>query len=348
MGPAASEESATPLVKGRRPLTIGIDVGGTNLRAGVVDAEGRVVDAVSVDTPHEAQALEDALVAAISELHGRNPVASVGLAVAGFVSREQDRVRFAPHLPWRDARVPELLEPRVGLPVFLEHDANSAAWGELYFGPASLGENVAVVAIGTGIGAALLIGGEIYRGSNGVAPELGHLPLVPGGRACPCGKRGCFERYCSGTALAATAAEMLAADPGRATILTPGGELDGAAVARAATAGDPIALAAIADFAHWLGVGLSIVADVFDPDLIVVAGGVAASAPLFLEDARRTYAGMVTGAGHRRLARIRRSELGANAALIGAAEMARRKWGLAELPVAGPAGTSARDERPDR
>lgn len=341
MGTAASD-SAAPA--GRRPLTIGIDVGGTNLRAGVVDPEGRVIDAISVATPHESHALEDELVATITQLRGRNQVASVGLAVAGFISREQDRVRFAPHLPWRDVRVPELLAPRVGLPVFLEHDANSAAWGELYFGPASMGENVVIVAIGTGIGAALLVDGQMYRGSNGVAPELGHLPLVPGGRECPCGKRGCFERYCSGTALAATAVEMLAANPGRATILKAGAELDGSAVAHAATAGDPVALAAIADFAHWLGVGLSIVADVFDPDLIVVAGGVAASAPLFLEDARRTYAGMVTGAGHRRLARIRCSELGSNAALIGAAEMARREWAIAELP----SGTSVRDESPNR
>ena len=328
----------------RRPLAIGIDVGGTNLRAGVVDSDGRVVDSISVETPRDSAALEDALVAAIGGLAGRHQVASIGLAVAGFISREQDRVRFAPHLPWRDARVAELLQPRVGLPVFLEHDANSAAWGELYFGPAAMGENVAVIAIGTGIGAALLVGGEMYRGSNGVAPELGHLPLVPGGRLCPCGKRGCFERYCSGTALAATATEMLAAHPERATVLAVGSDLDGSAVARAAETGDPIALAAIADFAYWLGVGLSIVADVFDPDLIVVAGGVAASAPLFLEDARRSYAGMVTGAGHRRLARIRCSELGPNAALIGAAEMARRRWALAELP----AGALVPDGPPDR
>lgn len=343
MGPATSV-AAAPV--GHRPLTIGIDVGGTNLRAGVVDAQGRVLDAVSVGTPRTAQALEDALVAAIAELRGRHQVASVGLAVAGFISREQDRVRFAPHLSWRDARVPELLAPRVGLPVFLEHDANAAAWGELYFGAAELAErsNTAVVAIGTGIGAALLVEGQIYRGSNGVAPELGHLPVVPNGRLCACGKRGCLERYCSGTALAATAAEMLAADPARASILVAGPGLDGRAVTLAAELGDAVALAAVADFAHWLGVGLSIVADVFDPDLIVVAGGVAASAPLFLEDARRTYAGMVTGAGHRRLARIRRSELGVNAAMIGAAELARRGWALAELP----AGTSVPEDPPDR
>ncbi len=304
---------------------IGIDIGGTNLRAAVVDATGTVIDTVSVDTPRDPASLDTALVDVIGTLAARRPVSAVGLAVAGFISRDQRVVRFAPHLPWRDSAVPERLAPRVGLPVYLEHDANSAAWGEMWFGPAGSGENVAVVAIGTGIGAALLIGGAMYRGSNGVAPELGHLPVVPHGRPCACGKSGCLERYCSGTALAATAAEMLSAAPERASALPRGATgLTGTAVAEAAAAGDAVAREAMADFAGWLGVGLSIVADVFDPDLIVVAGGVAASAPLFLDDARRVYAGMVTGAGHRRLARIRRSELGVAAAMIGAAESARR------------------------
>jgi len=304
---------------------IGIDIGGTNLRAAVVDAAGAVLDTVSVGTPHDPASLDTALVDVIGTLAARRPVSAVGLAVAGFISRDQQVVRFAPHLPWRDSAVPARLAPRVGLPVYLEHDANSAAWGEMWFGPAGSGENVAVVAIGTVIGAALLIGGTMYRGSNGVAPELGHLPVVPGGRPCACGKSGCLERYCSGTALAATADAMLAAAPERASSLPRGaGALTGAAVAEAAAAGDGVAREAMSDFAQWLGVGLSIVADVFDPDLIVVAGGVAASAPLFLDDARRVYAGMVTGAGHRRLARIRRSELGVAAAMIGAAESARR------------------------
>ncbi|QDQ99304.1 ROK family protein [Tomitella fengzijianii] len=321
---------------------IGIDIGGTNLRAAVVDPTGAVVDAVSVDTPTDAGALDEALVDVIGELSGRHAVSAVGLAVAGFVSRDQQTVRFAPHLPWRDAAVPARISPRVGLPVFLEHDANSAAWGEARFGPAGAGENVAVLAIGTGIGAALLVDGRLYRGSNGVAPELGHLQVVPGGRQCACGKSGCFERYCSGTALAATAAELLAAEPGRPSELrrAPDG-VTGAAVADAAAAGDPVALETMADFAYWLGMGLSIVADVFDPDLIVVAGGVATSAPLFLDDARRVYAGLVTGAGHRRLARIRRSELGVAAAMVGAAELARRNAAASGTDRIGGGGAEA-------
>ncbi|MCL2534667.1 MAG: ROK family protein, partial [Nocardiaceae bacterium] len=254
--------------------------------------------------------------------------AAVGLAVAGFLDSDRRTVRFAPHLPWVDAPVARRLGDRLGLPVVLEHDANAAAWAEWRFGAAAGGRNVVVVAIGTGIGAALLIDGSLYRGSFGVAPELGHLQVVPDGRPCPCGKRGCWERYCSGTALVDTALELLAADPAGSTVLARDvavdpGVLTGRRIAAAASDGDPLAVATFADFAKWLGVGLATVSDVFDPDLIVICGGAGSSAPLFLDDARDHYARLVTGSGHRPLARIRHTLLGEAAGMIGAADLAR-------------------------
>ncbi|MCP2290589.1 ROK family protein [Nocardia amikacinitolerans] len=310
------------------PLTVGIDVGGTNIRASVVDGDGEVLDTVQSPTPHSARALEDALDRAVRELCRRHPIGAVGLAVAGFINGDRSSVRFAPHLPWQDAPVAARLGERLELPVILEHDANAAAWAEYRFGAAAGGHNVVLVAIGTGIGAALLIEGKLYRGSHGVAPELGHLQVVPQGRVCPCGKHGCWERYCSGTALADTAIELLATDPGRSTVLArevyrDPGSLTGRRVAGAAQDGDPVARAAMADFARWLGLGLAFVSDIFDPDLIVIAGGVSSSAPLFLDEAREEYARALTGAGHRPLARIRTTQLGEAAGMIGAAELAR-------------------------
>lgn len=308
-------------------MTVGIDVGGTNIRASVVDADGEVLDTVQAPTPHSARALEDALDRAVRELCRRHPIGAVGLAVAGFINGDRSTVRFAPHLPWKDAPVARRLTERLELPVILEHDANAAAWAEYRFGAAAGGHNVVLVAIGTGIGAALLIGGQLYRGTHGVAPELGHLQVVPDGRACPCGKRGCWERYCSGTALADTAIEMLATDPVRSVlakdVFRDPGSLTGRRVAGAAQDGDPLACLVLADFARWLGLGLAFVSDIFDPDLIVIAGGVSSSAPLFLDDAREHYAKSVTGAGHRPLARIRTTQLGEAAGMIGAAELAR-------------------------
>ncbi|MFF2087554.1 ROK family protein [Nocardia sp. NPDC058176] len=320
-------------------LTVGIDVGGTNIRASVVDAEGEVLDTVQAPTPHSARALEDAIDRSVRELARRHPIAAVGLAVAGFISEDRSTVLFAPHLPWQKAPVAQRLGARLGLPVILEHDANAAGWAEYRFGAAAGGHTVVLVAIGTGIGAALLIDGRLYRGSHGIAPELGHLQVVPGGRACPCGKRGCWERYCSGTALAETAIEMLATDPVRSVlardVLRDPGSLTGRRVAGAAHDGDALAVRVMADFARWLGLGLAFVSDLFDPDLIVIAGGVSSSAPLFLDEAREHYAGAVTGAGHRPLARLRTTQLGEAAGMIGAAELARA---AADAPVARTAG----------
>ncbi|ONM46089.1 ROK family protein [Nocardia donostiensis] len=309
------------------PLTVGIDVGGTNIRASVVDGDGVVLDTVQSPTPHSSGALEDAIARAVRELRGRHPVDAVGLAVAGFVDSDRSTVRFAPHLPWQDTAVAQRLTDRLALPVLLEHDANAAVLAEYRFGAAAGGHNVVLVALGTGIGAALLINGQLYRGSHGIAPELGHLQVVPQGRACACGKRGCWERYCSGTALADTAIEMLATEQEHSVlakdVFPDPGSLTGRRVAGAAQDGDPLALRVMADFARWLGLGLAFVGDIFDPDLVVIAGGVSGSAPLFLDEAREEYAAALTGRGHRPLARIRTTHLGEAAGMIGVAELAR-------------------------
>lgn len=314
-------------------LTVGVDVGGTSVRAGVVDADGTVLDTVRAPTPRGEAALEASLARLIDELAGRHRVEAVGLALAGFVTADRRGVRFAPHLAWRDAPVADRISGRTGLPVVVEHDANAAALAERHFGAAAgasaaRGQITVFLALGTGIGSALLIDGVLYRGAHGVAPELGHLRVVPGGRPCPCGKSGCWERYCSGTALAATALELLARDPGRSPVLgrlaaeDPGG-ITGRRVSAAAREGDPVACAAVADLARWLGEGLSLVADVFDPELVVIGGGVSGSAPLYLDDAREHYAATLTGAGARPLARIRTAQLGEAAAVVGAAWLAR-------------------------
>jgi glucokinase len=311
----------------RAKTTIGVDIGGTSVRAGVVDRHGNVLDTARAPTPAGEAALEDAIVSAVSGLlGGRHRVTGVGLAVAGFVTTDRRSVMFAPHLAWRNAPVGDRISKRLGLPVVLEHDANAAVLGEHRFGAARGAGVVLLVAIGTGIGGGLLLGGELFRGAHGVAPELGHLRLVPGGRACPCGKQGCWERYCSGTALSTTAIELLARHPGRSTLLLRDSEdaraITGRKVAAAAREGDPLAQRAMSELARWLGEGLALAADIYDPEVVVIGGGVSESAPLFLDDARDHYKKMITGAGYRPLARIRTAQLGDDAALVGAAALA--------------------------
>ncbi|SFQ07420.1 glucokinase [Amycolatopsis arida] len=316
-------------------LTVGVDVGGTSVRAGVVDERGSLLDTARVATPSGEVALEDAVAGVVEDLRNRHEVGAVGLAVAGFVGTDRRSVMFAPHLAWRGAPVADRIAKRVGLPVTLEHDANAATVGEHRFG-AARGAGVAVlIALGTGIGAGLLLDGALFRGAHGVAPELGHLCVVPGGRPCPCGKYGCWERYCSGTALAATAVELLARHPGSSTVLareTSGdpGSITGRRVAGAARDGDPVAQRAMTELARWLGEGLALVADIYDPEVVVIAGGVSESAPLFLDEAREHYAGAITGARHRPLARIRTAQLGDDTAIVGAATLAREDLGTVD------------------
>jgi glucokinase len=311
----------------RARTTIGVDIGGTSVRAGVVDRYGTVLDTARAPTPTGEGALEAVIVSAVAGLAARHRVSAVGLAVAGFVANDRRSVMFAPHLAWRTAPVADRISERLGLPVVLEHDANAAVLAEHRFG-AARGTRVALlVAIGTGIGGGLLLDGQVFRGAYGVAPELGHLSLVPGGRPCPCGKSGCWERYCSGTALSATAVELLARYPGRSTVLdreVAGDKraVTGRKVAAAAKEGDPLAKRAMAELATWLGEGLALVADIYDPEVVVIGGGVSESAPLFLDDAREHYKKMITGAGYRPLARIRTAQLGDDAALVGAAALA--------------------------
>lgn len=300
-------------------LTVGFDIGGTNLRAAVVDAQGTVIESWSAPTPGDATALEDTIVELVAKIQGAYEVAAVGLAIAGFIDPECELVRFAPHLPWRDARVKDILSARLHIPVVIEHDANSAAWGEWRFGAGRGAEDWVFFAVGTGIGATLMTKDAIYRGAFGTAPEFGHLVVVPNGRECSCGKRGCLERYASGTALPDTLAELRGQ---YSTSLADAAS--GVDITAAARAGDPLGRAVMDDFARWLGQGLSMVADVLDPELIVLGGGVAADADLFIDTARGVMVKSIVGAGHRPVARVETAQLGSAAGMIGVADLARR------------------------
>lgn len=305
-------------------FTIGIDIGGTSVRAAVINDGGAVVAATTVRTPRTAEATEDLLVDLVEQLRAEHPIAAVGLAVAGFVSTDREQVMFAPHLAWRDAKVPAMLADRLDVPVVMDHDVNSAVWAEHQYGAAAGSPVALLIALGTGIGAGLIVDGHIYRGAFGVAPELGHLTVVPDGRHCPCGKRGCWERYCSGTALAATAVHRWRQAGRRHPAQLSEAEVTGTVVAAAAAEGDPEALEAVDELGHWLGVGLALAADVLDPELIVIGGGVSGAAPLYLPRARQVMADMITGGWHRPHPRIELAAFGDRAAVIGAGLLARR------------------------
>lgn len=310
-------------------LTIGVDIGGTKVLAGVVDPEGNVVERVRRETPStSAAATEDTIAELVEELRGRHEIMAVGIGAAGWIDVTGSSVLFSPHLAWRHEPLRHAVRRRIRLPVVIENDANAAAWAEWRFG-AGQGENHLIcVTLGTGIGGAVLVDGVLLRGKYGVAGEFGHQTVVPGGIRCECGNKGCWEQYASGNALVREARELAASGSPVAQNLLDrvGGDplrITGPAVTDAAKDGDPVAVELLEEVGRWLGVGLANIAAAFDPGTFVVGGGVSDAGELFLQPARDTFRRSLTGRGFRPEARIARAALGAEAGLVGAADLAR-------------------------
>jgi glucokinase len=311
-------------------LAIGVDIGGTKVAAGVVDDQGRVLARLRRDTPaSDPDKLQDLVTEAILELAADHQVEAAGLGAAGFVDAARSTVLFAPNLAWRNQPLRAAVEQRTGLPVVVENDANAAAWAETRFGAGHGQRFTVTVTVGTGLGGGIVLGGELVRGAFGAAAEVGHLNLVPGGRPCGCGRGGCWERYASGRALVTEARQRAATTPEEAGLLVElaGGRpegISGQMVTMAAVAGDPVALASFGAVGAWLGHGLADLAAVLDPRTFIIAGGVSEAGELLVGPARTAFQAQLTGRGHRPTATVRVAQLGQDAGLIGAADLARR------------------------
>lgn len=307
---------------------IGVDVGGSKVLAAVVSAEGRVERVTHRRTPGrlvEAALVEDAMTEAVTEVAGADAIAAVGVAAAGFVDADGSRVRFAPHLPWRDDDVRTRLADRWRVPVLLDNDANCAAHAEATYGAARGVASVVAVTLGTGIGGALIVDGRLVRGRNGMAGEFGHMQVVPDGQPCECGRRGCWEQYASGSALVRYARVSLGHELSMLTDACGGDpdRLTGPMVTDAAADGDLVARQAFAEVGDWLGVGLANLVAAIDPDLVVVGGGVSAAGERLLDPARDAVERSLVGVGHRVVPPVVAAVLGPEAGAVGAADLAR-------------------------
>jgi glucokinase len=310
-------------------LTIGVDIGGTKVAAGVVDEHGKIIERVRRATPSASPGRTEQVIAeAVTDLLGRHRVTAVGLGAAGFVDETGGAVRFAPNLAWRNEPLRQRIEGLVGLPVMVENDANASAWAEVRFGAARGYEHVIFISVGTGIGGGIVLDGKLYRGRWGMAGEPGHVRVVPDGRLCGCGNRGCWEQYASGNALVAEARDYAGRSPEAAVRLlqlaggSPEG-ITGAQVTRAAQEGDPAAIGCFQTVGGWLGQGLADLAAILDPACFVIGGGVSDAGDLLAGPARTAFSQRLTGRSYRDQAPIRLAELGADAGLVGAADLAR-------------------------
>lgn len=311
-------------------LTVGVDIGGTKLAAAVVDETGLLLAMARRRTPtQDPEHIADVVAEIVAQFRQDYDVVAVGVGAAGFVDATRSTIVFAPNLAWRNTPLREQIASRLDVPVVVENDANAAAWGEYRFGAGEHEPDLAVLTIGTGIGAGLLMNGRLHRGRFGAAGEPGHLRVVPGGRQCGCGNLGCLEQYCSGTALVRAAREIARARPDEADRLLDLAHgdvnaIDGPVVTKAAQEGNPAAVDCFTEIGRWLGQGLADLAAVLDPGRFVIGGGVADAGPLLIDVARATYAATVTGRGYRQLADVVPAALGPDAGVIGAADLARQ------------------------
>jgi glucokinase len=308
------------------PQAIGVDIGGTKIAAGVVAADGQVLDRSRVPTPPDDEsATVAALFAAVDGLLARHRrVEAIGVGAAGMVEWPGGRARWAPHNSYRRLELRRLLHERTGLPTIVDNDANAAAWAESRFGAGAGAGDLVLVTVGTGIGGGLVLGGHLYHGVRGFAAELGHLIVAPDGDRCACGNRGCLEAMASGSTLGRLGREAAAADPGGRLAALAGGpdRVTGEVVYAAAGEGDKDALALFERVGHWLGIGIASLVTIFDPDLVAVGGGVAATGELLLAPARASFERYVHGRAHRHLPPVVPARLGDDAGVVGAATLA--------------------------
>jgi glucokinase len=333
---------------GAADVTYGIDIGGTKVLGIALSRSDEIVAEARVATPkgtrnivgsHVAAAVAEVVTDLDRELAATAPApppaatpAPVGVGAPGMVDR-QGRLCFAPNLPqaqgvdWN-----ELIGDQLpGRTVLIENDANFAVLAEHRLGAARGHDHVVMVTLGTGIGGGLVLDGRVQVGSAGFAGEIGHMVVDPAGPPCPCGRRGCWERFASGAGLGMLAREAALAGQLGEVVRLAGGDPEavrGEDVSAAAATGDPAAQRVIREVGGWIGFGLANLAALLDPDCFVLGGGVVQAGDLLMESARVTYAELVEGGDRRPAAVIAPAAFGERAGAVGGA-LAVRQGGLA-------------------
>ena len=311
-------------------LTIGIDIGGTKVLGGVVDENGKILATQRVPTPKEGgAALTKTIADVANHLLKDHDVVALGVSAAGLISSDRETILATGNISgWNGVNLKEELNKFVNLPIFIENDANSAAWGESRYGAGVGEDHMLILTIGTGVGGGAIIDGKLLRGAHGISAEFGHIRVVPEGQLCSCGARGCLEQYASGNALMRHVREAISASPDAAYNLLARGDgtiegLTGHHITQAAGDGDPIALAGFNTTAQWLGAGIASLSALFDPACVVIGGGVIEAGEILLAPTRAALERLIPFSGRRPIPKVVAATLGNDAGLVGAADLAR-------------------------
>ena len=318
-------------------IRLGVDLGGTNIAVGVVNEEFKIVHKDSVPTGATRPAEE--IVADIAALCKKvvadaglsfADVVSVGIAAPGSIDSKAGTVEYANNLPFRHFPITALLSEKIGadVPVFVENDANAAAWGEAIAGAAKGTSDSVMVTLGTGVGGGVIINGKLFTGSNGAGAELGHMVIVKDGAPCSCGRKGCWEAYSSATALIRMTNEKLAQceAEGRATAMTElvkaKGRTTGRTAFDGARAGDAAANEVVSDYVSYLACGIANLINIFQPEILSIGGGISGEGQALLDKllplvANESYGADAADAS--KATKICIAKLGNDAGIIGAA-----------------------------
>ena len=306
-----------------------LDIGGTKTACGIYDENLNPLRRWKLPTGKSLPEIEGAILKACRTSCEGNEIAAIGISAAGNISPDGRTIAFSTNIPsWIDYPLAKIIEDDLNIPVIVENDANSAGWAEFALGSGQGSCNMVMVTLGTGMGGALVLNKELYRGSFGMAGEVGHLPMASSGLPCGCGLFGCAEKYASGTALETFAKQAVRRDPeaGAKLLEFSGGSAEnitGSSVFAAAEAGDALSLSVFRETGEWLGKTLAAVSAVLDPDTYVLGGS--GASPLLVSEARLSYPKFLQASFFRPHAEIKLAKFGGDAGLIGAADLALRK-----------------------
>lgn len=302
---------------------IGIDLGGINIAAGLVSEDGAILVSRSVPTPRKPHEVADAIaehVRAILAQTEEKP-GYIGIGAPGSIDPVNGVIEYWSNLDFHDVPLAAMVSERTGLPAILENDANCAALGEYVAGAGKGSRSLIVITLGTGIGGGAVLNGKLYTGLNGAGLEVGHLVIEHDGRPCTCGRKGCFETYCSATALIRQARMAMWADRGSLLWELAGTpeKVNGKIVCEAAARGDASAEETLNDFTEYLGCGVTSLINVFQPEVLCVGGGLAGAGEQIMSPVRAIVDKEGYVRGDRPRTRIQKAELGNDAGIIGAA-----------------------------
>lgn len=308
---------------------LGVDLGGTNIKAALVNEEGVILQEASRPTrlPRPAEAVCDDIAEMCAELAAGQEVAGIGVGCPGTI--DGGIVRFSNNLDWHDFAMGPYLEARTHLPVYLANDANAAALGEALAGCAKGADSAVILTLGTGVGGGVVLNGKLLTGYTGAAAEPGHMVITddPNAPLCTCGRRGCLEALASATALIRMTREAMEAHPeSRLHEVAARDGVNGRTVFDAAALGDETAKAVVEQYTHALAVGIANLINIFFPEVVGLSGGVANQGENLLAPLREAVAPMVFGDAYaEKHPRITTCQLGYRAGVIGAALLARHQ-----------------------